>query len=54
MIKLVNNEKENKIPEILFECKKLMMTMNFIENEETQKLKTKLFKFGVKENVSKF
>jgi hypothetical protein len=27
------------------------MTLNFIENGETEKLKQELFKFGIKENV---
>jgi hypothetical protein len=47
----LKTEKNSKISELLFECKKKLMSLNFIDNEETKHLKTDLAKFGVKETV---
>jgi hypothetical protein len=47
----VLNKKKVKIIDILFECKKQLMSLVFVENEETLKFKAVLAKFGVKENV---
>lgn len=49
--KSLKSEKGSKISELLFECKKSLMTLTFIDNEETKLLKTELTKFGIKDTV---
>jgi alpha-glucan, water dikinase len=51
--KSLKTEKNSKISELLFECKKSLMTLTFIDNEETKLLKSELAKFGIKETVTK-
>jgi len=49
--KKLQNSKHEEIPEILNNCKKLVLELNFVYNEETQKLKKKLTSFGIPEKV---
>ncbi len=49
---ILKTEVPNKVSKLLFECKEILMTINFIENDDTLKLKNELLKFGIKENVN--
>ena len=42
----INNEKD--ITELLNKCKELTLEINYIKNDETEKLKNRIIKFGVK------
>ena len=42
--------KKEDIRDLLEKCKKLTMSIKYVENEETKKLKDRLLAFGIKEN----
>lgn len=50
LTKTIKSEKGKKISKLLSNCKKVIMGLKFVENEETAKLKSELVKFGLKES----